>query len=575
MRCPACQTRINVQPPQEKSTSEPPFAQPSPTPEAPTPGAQASTAPEEEAPEKTRVPAASAPPEPPRKVASSRTSVIFIRTEGGSYIAHNLEELARWINEGRVLPEDLISRPGEAEVHADTHPLTKPSFDALAKAADEPLAPPAPARVEALEVPPPEETHLSPDANLAPAQGLETAWSEETETVSAEPPEEVLPAKPLPGGVRAVGVLNLLLSLLALDLVGFTAAVGLLRGKVWGRALTLLWATLGFFLFASSIGVRFLAAPPLSRLRALAPGVPIETVIIVGTAALGIVAIYLLAVLLYLLRPRISEQFRGGGGALAATLGLLYYLGLAFLLWTLVNQPATSRLIRPWLAPLETPHPRIQTPVTKPTPPPAPEAVTEGRVYAPERFASFEVAPGWRVQPIVQGESARLGVLLEGERHTPEATVRLSLAKPDQLARQNQRMEDIETTAKAIREVRQVLIGNYHGRKVVISSPFEGGVTGQIMLSLYNNKRGYQFTCAARGPGFDTLRPECERMAESLLLTEAAQAPVPKEPVPEAGARAATEGVGSTPPGEALPPKTFPKETAAAPPEVDSTPSGH
>jgi predicted Zn finger-like uncharacterized protein len=619
VRCPACKARIEVRAPEVESASldihappppPPPTAPPAPpTPAPPSPAIEPppppppEPAPERPAyvaheppapppepePEPEPERAAYVPPEPPPEpeptpARAAEPPEIFIRTDGGSYIARNVDELRKWIFEGRLLREDLISHAGGPEIRADEHQLTSLFFETAAGDGGEGLA-------GGMGIAGAAEASLTPGAETlgsaseadaiaaeaaAAAEGAPPFAADEGQTWPSEewPGEEAfIPAVPeeLTPGARAIGVIDLLLSLI--DPIGLIAAIGLLMRRAWGRALTILWAVVRLLLIggvAAAVLEQRGASSPLARIRAsMLPEAweKIAIASVIGTIAL---LIYLIWVILYLRREEISARFKPGGARAAVILGMIGYLVIWFAAWqwrASVRHDEAGRGAAPSAA---------RAPVAKAPPPAAPAAqpeISEGRAFTFDGLASIDVAPGWRVRRITEGEPAKLGVLLEGDRDTPAGTLRLIAADPADLARQDQRFATAAVRGRDIRDVEEVRRGEFVGRKVITAFPVDGGTTGYLTLSLHDSRRGYQFRCSAKGPDWSLIEPDCEAMAASLLVS----APSSK---PQAGGTEAPSAP-SSPPSQAAPsfPVTPPPtETApprpAAPPPSESAPAG-
>ena len=103
---------------------------------------------------------------------------------------------------------------------------------------------------------------------------------------------------PIPGSVRAIGILNLVLSLVTpMHPVGIVAAIGLLRARAWGRALTLFWGATTLLALVLG-GIRYVQAPiPLDTIRRMVPGLPAEKFLLSGAVLGAALALYLLIVL--------------------------------------------------------------------------------------------------------------------------------------------------------------------------------------------------------------------------------------------------------------------------------------
>ena len=516
VRCPACRARIEVRPAEaesERSVAAP--IGPPPALQTPSPAVDAPPAFQVVEPQA---------PEPPRE--GPPAPEVFIRTDGGSYIARDLEEVRKWVLQGRLVREDLISHAGGPEVRADLHPLTRHFFDLLqahetaetgAPAMAE-ILPGAPAMAEILpgapamaEVPPgaPEEEAVIPAPPVAAETPGDGAGAPATEETAAESPGR------LPGNVRAIAVLNFLLSLFpTLSPVGIVAAFGLLRARAWGRALTLFWAMTTFLALVA--GAVLYARGTLF----------LDLSVAVVAAAL---AAYLLIVLVTLTRKSVAARFQGGGSLAAVLLALLFYFALGGFIATGALKNGIERLWPHPAAPRVPPTPRVAAPLPAPAPPP-PTEFTEGRAFTAEGLASMEVVPGWTVRKVTGGEPAKLGVLLEGERSVPAGTLRFITATPAELEKQDQRFDRVDAERGEIKDVEVVRRGEFTGRKIVTAFPVKGGINGSIVLSLHDGDRGYQFRCGSKGPFFETIRPECERMAASVLLSTRTAAPAPNSP---------------------------------------------
>ena len=144
---------------------------------------------------------------------------------------------------------------------------------------------------------------------------------------------------------------------------------------------------------------------------------------------------------------------------------------------------------------------------------------------------------------------AKARLMLKGSRHDPAGTLRLSTATPRALARLNERFEDLEPGENTIQAVEEVWIGDLQGRQVVLSSPTQGGTRGDIVLSLHDKQRAYQFACTVPGAGFAQVRPECEAMAASLVITR--EPPGKESAGPGAPAGASSEAPADAPPARA------------------------
>ncbi|MDP3937851.1 MAG: hypothetical protein Q8R92_06920 [Deltaproteobacteria bacterium] len=495
VRCPGCKARIPVQ-------------------AAPTSEQAAEAAPEATLPESPR----EAPGDPDdgggAAAGAESEGVLHLLAEEGLLAARDLDEVHEWIFEGRIWPDNLVFVPGKEALRADTHPLTR---DLFTRARDE-----AEESEEKAEAPTIGATAVS---GTAAAELLAQPWPEEATGTDAETETVHRPAA-LPAGVRAFGVVNLLLSLaLPPNPLGLVAAVGLLRGQAWGRTHTTAWAGLELlFLLVIWSGVTALLlarGTPFS----LDPGTRGIGVLleppVLAVLAFGALGAYLVVQWSYLSRPDIASRFGGGGERAALWAG--WIIG-----WACLSAIALATLI---VVPrLESWGPFSQYIEKPPAPPPvaapAPPATAEDlRIYAEDGLVSIQVEPRWTVTSVKAGPDERLGLLLQGSRENPAGTLRVSTARPEDVDRMNRRFDKIEGDQRTIQSVEDVAIGDLMGRRIVLSSQLRGGVTGQVLLSLHDEERGYQFSCAATGPGFDQIQAECDRMAGSLLIVRSSSAP--------------------------------------------------
>jgi predicted Zn finger-like uncharacterized protein len=584
VRCPGCKARIPVYPREPEAAAEAPdaprvetpaMASPISPPPQPLVGTTAEDAPTEETPE----PGEEQRPE------------IRIQAEEGLLVTRDLEEIRNWIFEGRVWPNDLVEAKGSEPAEADSHPLTRelfppeaprrepepapspaepispeePPADAAPAEAAEPPAQPEPSigeaapmavKAEAAEPPAEREAKIEEPAPPrqeeveAPRWPEDSGWPDETDLPALEAP------KPAPTGVRSVGWLNLLLSLvLPPNPIGVIAAIGLLRGRAWGRTLTLVWSGLQLIV----VGMAWFGLTALTLATGRTPGPLGETgpgllrgydlltlVVVLGTALTA----YLIVQWSYLSRPRLTESFTGNGERTALWGGWL--LGWLYLMAAVLLTNATLQRWRE--NPRAAPQPAAEASVKA--------APSGDRVYTADGLASIVAAPGWEVKASSGGEDAKLGILLKGSRSDPAGTLRLSTATPEALARLNERFEDLEPSDNTIKAVEEVWIGDLHGRQVVLSSPVHGGTRGDIVLSLHDEQRAYQFACTVPGPGFARIRPECEAMAASLVITR--EPPGKENAEPGAPAGAGSETQADAPPTHAPEPPS-PAGGAAAP----------
>lgn len=509
-------------------------------------------------------------------------------------MARDLDEVRQWVTQGRLLREDLIWHAGGPEVRADRHPLTRHFFEML----DAEEAAPTGAPVMEVASPGAAEGAAGPAPGTPAGEALGTAGEaavDFTEDGTAVPTEAALaeaaglaeaegePGR-LPGGLRAIGVLDFLLSFLFPPiLVGLAAAIGLLRGRAWGRALTLFWATTTLLAITLG-GIRYAQAPiPVDALRRMAPGLPVEEILLSGAVFGAALAVYLLVVLVTLARRSAAARFHGGGSLTAILLALIFYVALGGLVVTGALKDQIARLRPLPVAPSTPPKPRVRASLPAPGPLP-PTEVTEGRAFTADGLASVEVVAGWKVRKITEGEPANLGVMLEGERSVPTGTMRLITADPGDLERQDERFDRVDTKRGDIKEVEVVRRGEFEGRKVVTAFPVNGGLTGNLLLSLHDRDQAYQFRCGARGPFFEAIRPECERMAASLLVSNrsaAPAAPTTVQPAAPAGSALSVTtpdsaaAPGSPAPsrpraGESTPLESSPPAPATVPPGVSA-----
>jgi hypothetical protein len=439
---------------------------------------------------------------------------IQIQAEDGLLATQDLEEVRDWIFEGRVWPEDLVLTKGGETARADLHPLTRGLFapgspERETQVAPEPAPTAAPAEAAGTaaqaEATIDETRPAAPEETAAPEWPADSGWPAEMDVPALRPPE------PVAAGVRAVGWLNLCLSLvLPPNPIGVIAAVGLLRGQAWGRTLTMVWGGIQLFV----VWIAWFGLTALALATGRIPGPFGEADLFLGLDLLTLVvavATAMTATLIvqwnYLSRPALIESLTGNGQRAALWGGWL--LGWLYLMAAVLLTNAT---LQRWSeSPPATPQEVVETPRA--------EAPPESRVFTADGLASIVAAPGWEVKAVAEGEDADLGVLLKGRRDDPAGTLRLSAATPQALARLNERFEDLEPGENTIREVEEIQIGDLQGRQVVLSSATPGGTRGDIVLSLHDEKRAYQFACTVPGPGFEQIRPECEHMAASLLIT--------------------------------------------------------
>ncbi len=440
--------------------------------------------------------------------------VLHLLAEEGLLAARDLDEVREWIFEGRIWPDDLVFVPGEEALRADAHPLTRDLFKQARDGADESEEKPEPPTIGATAA-----------SGTAAAELLAQPWPEQPAAPEVDT-ETVHRGASLPAGVRAFGVVNLLLSLvLPPNPLGLAAATGLLRGRAWGRALTTAWAGLELlFLLVIWSGLTALllergATFPL-ELGSRGIAVLLEPPLL-AVLAFGALGAYLVVQWSYLSRPDIASRFGGGGERVALWAG--WIVGWAFLsaiaLATLILVPRLESW-GPFSKYIE--KPPAPAPVTATAPPAAAEDM---RVYSEDGLVSIQVAERWSVTSVKAGPDAKLGLLLQGSRENPAGTIRVSTARPEDVDRMNRRFDKIEDNQRTIQSVEDVAMGNLIGRRIVLSSQLRGGATGQVLLSLHDEERGYQFSCAATGPGFDQIRLECDRMAGSLLIVHSSPAP--------------------------------------------------
>jgi hypothetical protein len=379
-----------------------------------------------------------APAEEPSEPDKAGTPEIQIQAEEGLLVTRDLEEIRNWIFEGRVWPDDLVQAQGGESAEADLHPVTRDLFppDSPRRAAEpepapspaEPsslIAPPADAaQAEAAEAPAERQAEIEEADPLRQEEAEAPQWPED----SGWPAEMDLPAveapKPVPAGVRSVGWLNLLISLvLPPNPIGVIAAIGLLRGRAWGKTLTLVWGGLQlivvwmawFGLTALTLATGRIPGPFGEAGPGLFRGYDLLTLVVVlGTA----LTTYLIVQWSYLSRPRLIESFTGNGEHTALWGGWL--LGWLYLMAAVL---ATNATLQRWSeSPRAAPQPAVEAP--------AKAAPSAGRVYTADALASIVVAPGWEVQAVSEGEDAKLGVLLKGSRRDPAGTLRLRWCSP-------------------------------------------------------------------------------------------------------------------------------------------------
>ncbi len=489
------------------------------------------------------------PADPPVKIATeahAESAVpIHVLAEEGLLAARDTAELRSWISEGRIWPDNLVFIPGEEAKRADEHPLTQALFGDLAGDSQETEKKPEPpsaeqplesATAELEEAPSgdpldsagPPEAVAEPQSEAIPAFAAPTVdepWSavaEEwpvlpSETMAEIEAESAAIGKPpvLPRGVRAIGVVNLALSLtLPPNPLGVAAAVGLARGRAWGRTLTTVWA--GTQLFILLVAWSGLAALIAARGVAAGPdglALPSEFgPLLYSALGFGALGAYFIVQWSYLSSPRIAEGFKGGGDRAALwggwIAGWLYIAAIA----------AGTLLLIPGLDPSDLLNPGRKA-ALPPAPAPQQARASDARVYSKDGLVSLEKQPSWSLKVVEGGDDAKLGLLLQGSRDNPAGKVRVSSARPRDVERMNKRFDSLETDEETIRSVEAATIGDLEGRRIVLSSKVQGGITGQILLSLQDGTRGYQFSCAAPGPGFEAIREECDRMGQSLLVT--------------------------------------------------------
>ena len=170
---------------------------------------------------------------------------------------------------------------------------------------------------------------------------------------------------------------------------------------------------------------------------------------------------------------------------------------------------------------------------------PVAEAPPSNRVHTTDGLVSIEAPEPWSIVAVEGGDDAKLGVLLQGSRENPAGKIRISATRPRDVERMNKRFDSLQSDEETIQSVEAARIGDLEGRRIVLWSKVPGGTTGQILLSLEDGTRGYQFSCAAPGPGFEAIRSECDRMAQSLIITSESHA-TGAQAVDPAGAAPAT-----------------------------------
>ncbi|MFQ5459001.1 MAG: hypothetical protein ACE5FC_11210, partial [Myxococcota bacterium] len=469
--------------------------------------------------------------------------------------------------------DNLVYLAGEEPRRADEHPLTQALFgepEAAEREEDEEAGagdahaepdgalqdePEAPATGEA-QAEPERETTIAGSiaavvnqaaaaiaAKREKAEAASGTWAPqagEDEGVPAPRPRRRFRFRALggpesvPEGVRLLGVVNLSLSLvLPPNPLGVAAAIGLMRGYAWGRTLTTFWAGTQLFIlllvgtgFAAALAAAGIAAGPDATPPSLWQGP-----VLLGALAFGALGAYFVVQWSYLSGPRISESLEEGSEQAALwwgwTLSWLYIAGVA-----LVAVLVLPRLGADWFMP---PRPVATLPAVAMT-----EAPPSSRVHTADGLLSIEAPEPWSIVAVEGGDDAKLGVLLQGSRENPAGKVRVSATRPRDVERMNKRFDLLQPDEETIRSVEAARIGDLEGRRIVLWSKVPGGMTGQILLSLQDETRGYQFSCAAPGPGFEAIRPECDRMAQSLIITSKSHAPG----TPEAGTTDA--GAGNT-----------------------------
>lgn len=547
VRCPVCTTRILV-----RNESAPRSVAPEPRTgqRSGQTAPPAATPPEKRQSEPAPSPEPPPPADPPRRItteAQAESAVpIHVLAEEGLLAARDTEELRSWISEGRMLRDNLVFIPGEEAKRADEHPLTQALFGDLAGDSEETEEKPEPpiagqllesATADLEEAPSgdpldsagPPEAAAQPESGAAPtfaAATVDEPWSAvaekwpvlPSETVAEIEAESAAIGKPavLPRGIRAIGAVNLVLSLtLPPNPLGVAAAVGLARGRAWGRALTTVWAgTQLFILLVAWSGLAALIAASGVTARPGGQVLPSEFgPLLYSALAFGALGAYFIVQWSYLASPRIAEAFKGGGDRAALwggwIAGWLYIAAIA----------AGTLLLIPGLEPADlfgTGRETALAPAPAAQQARAPETL---RVYSKDGRVSLEKQPAWSLKVVLGGDDAKLGLLLQGSRDNPAGKVRVSSARPRDVERMNKRFESIKADQETIRSVEAVTIGDLEGRRIVLWSKVPGGITGQILLSLQDGTRGYQFSCAAPGPGFEAIREACDRMAQSLIIT--------------------------------------------------------
>ena len=445
-----------------------------------------------------------------------------------------------------MLPDNLVFIPGEEATRADEHPLTQALFGDLAVDSEETEEKPAPPTAEqSLEVATADleeapsgdpldsaatpETVAQPPGDAVPDFAVATAdepWSaaaEEwpvlpSETVAEIEAESAAIGRPavLPRGVRAISAVNLALSLtLPPNPLGVAAAVGLARGRAWGRVLTTVWAGVQLFLLLLAwSGLATLIAESGVTARPDGQALPSEFGPLLYTAlAFGALGAYFIVQWSYLASPRIAEAFKGGGDRAALLggwiAGWLYIAAIAAGTLLLIPGLESADLFNTGRDAALSPAPAAQQG----------RATDARRVYSKDGRVSLLKQPAWSLKVVEGGNDANLGLLLQGSRDDPAGKVRVSSARPRDVERMNKRFDSLETGQETIRSVEAVTVGDLEGRRIVLWSKVPGGTTGQILISLEDGTRGYQFSCAAPGPGFEAIREACDRMAQSLFIT--------------------------------------------------------